>query len=85
VVSLSTSAPGGKLTREMVKESLLSEKARRKEKGESSSEVLVSEKQEGRGRSKVCILRVTVKRIHLGKNLETGKMSNVITVTRWVI
>lgn len=51
VVSLSTSAPGGKLTMEMVKESLMSEEARRKEKGETSSGVLVSEKPEGRGRS----------------------------------
>ena len=50
VVSLSTSAPGG--TMEMVKESLLSKEARRKEKDESSSEVLVSEKQERCGRSK---------------------------------
>ena len=52
VVSLSTSAPEGKLTMEMVKDSLLNEEARRKEKGESSSEVLVSEKHERRGRSK---------------------------------
>ena len=52
VVSLSTLALRGKLTMEMVKKSLLSEEARRKEKGESSSEVLVSEKHERRGRSK---------------------------------
>jgi len=36
----------------MVKESVLSEEAKRKENGESSSEVLVSEKQEMHGRSK---------------------------------
>ena len=51
VVSFSTSAPGGKLTMEMVKESLLNEEARKK-KGESSFGVLVSEKPEGCGRSK---------------------------------
>ena len=52
VISLSNSVP--KLTMDIVKDSLLNEEARRKEKGESSSssEAYVSEKQEARGRSK---------------------------------
>lgn len=41
VVSLSTSAPGGTLAMEMVQERLLSEDARRKEKGETFSKVLI--------------------------------------------
>ena len=46
VVSLSTSAPRGKLTMEMVKESFLIKEARRKEKGEYSFIVLISKKHE---------------------------------------
>ena len=46
VVIVSNSTPNGILTMESVKDSLLNEEARRKEKGESSSRVLVHEKQE---------------------------------------
>lgn len=46
VVSLSTLAPRGKLAMEIVKESLLSEEARRKEKGESFFEIPFSRKYE---------------------------------------
>ena len=46
VVSVSNSTPNGILTMKSVKDSLLNEEARRKEKGESYSEVLVHEKQE---------------------------------------
>ena len=46
VVTISNSTPNGILTMESVKDSLLNEEARRKEKGESSSRVLVHEKQE---------------------------------------
>ena len=46
VVTVSNSTPNGILTMKSVKDSLLNEKARRKEKGESSSSVLVHEKQE---------------------------------------
>ena len=46
VVTVSNSTPNGILTMESVKDSLLNEEARRKEKGESSSRVLVREKQE---------------------------------------
>jgi hypothetical protein len=59
VVSLSNSAPDGKLTLEMVKNSLLNEEARRKERGNSlssSSDAYVAEnKDESRGRSQVKI------------------------------
>lgn len=41
LVSLSTSGPSGQLTMEMVKESLLSEEARKKVNGETSFGVLV--------------------------------------------
>jgi hypothetical protein len=58
-VSLSNSAPDGKLTLEMVKNSLLNEEARRKERGNSlssSSDAYVAEnKDESRGRSQVKI------------------------------
>ena len=57
VVSLSNSAPDGKLTPDMVKNSLLNEEARRKEKGShqsSSSDAYVAEKkEENRGRNHV--------------------------------
>ena len=49
VVSLSNSAPDGKLTPDMVKNSLLNEEARRKEKGShqaSSSDAYVAEKKD---------------------------------------
>ena len=46
VVTVSNSTPNGILTMEIVKDSLLNEEARRKEKGESSYGVLVHEKQE---------------------------------------
>ena len=46
VVTVSNSTPNGILTMESVKDSLLNEEARRKEKGESSSRELVLEKQE---------------------------------------
>ena len=46
VVIVSYSTPNGILTMESVKDSLLNEKARRKEKGESSFGVLVHERQE---------------------------------------
>ena len=46
VVTVSNSTPNGILTMEIVKDSLLNKEARRKEKGESSSRVLVIEKQE---------------------------------------
>ena len=46
VVTVSNSTPNGILTMECVKDTLLNEEARRKEKGESSFEVLVHEKQE---------------------------------------
>ena len=52
MISLSNSIH--KLTMQIVKDSLLNEEARRKEKGESSpSEAYVSQKPEGRGRSKI--------------------------------
>ena len=57
VVTVSNSAPNGILTMEIVRDSLLNEEARRKEKGESSFGELVTkkqgkwEKQERRGRS----------------------------------
>ena len=44
VVTVSNSTPNGILTMESVKDSLLNEEARRKEKGESSYGVLVHEK-----------------------------------------
>jgi len=57
VVSLSNSSPDGKLTLEMVKNNLLNEEARRKEKGNnlsSSFDAYVAEnKDESRGRSQV--------------------------------
>ena len=57
VVSLSNSAPDGKLTPDMVKNSMLNEEARRKEKGShqsSSSDAYVAEKkEENRGRNHV--------------------------------
>ena len=46
VVIVSNSTPNGILTMESVKDSLLNEQARRKERGESSSRVFVHEKQE---------------------------------------
>ena len=46
VVTVSNSTPNGILTMESVKDSLLNEDVRTKEKGESSSGVLVHEKQE---------------------------------------
>ena len=46
VVTVSNSTPNGILTMESVKDSLINEKARRKEKGESSPGVLIHEKQE---------------------------------------
>ena len=45
-VTVSNATPNGILTRESVKDCLLNEEARRKEKGESSSRVLVHEIQE---------------------------------------
>ena len=51
VVTVSNSAPDGKLTMDLVKDSLLNEDARRKEMGEFSSRVLMTEKEEKRGRS----------------------------------
>ena len=57
VVTVSNSTPNEILTMESVKDSLMNEETRRKEKGESSSRVLVHEKQkrqekpERRGRS----------------------------------
>ena len=50
-VSVTNSAPEGKVTLEMVKDRLFNEESRRKENGETF-EALVSEKQERRGRSK---------------------------------
>ena len=44
-VTVSNSTPNGILTMESVKDSLINEEARRKEKGESSSGVLIHEKQ----------------------------------------
>ncbi|CAN0846213.1 Retrovirus-related Pol polyprotein from transposon TNT 1-94 [Linum grandiflorum] len=53
VVSLSNSAPNGKLTMDIVKDSMLNEEARRKELGTSSdSHALVADKSENRGRGK---------------------------------
>ena len=53
VVSVSNSAPEGKLTIAMVKDSLMNEEARRKELGTSSEiRALVTDKQERRGRSR---------------------------------
>ena len=46
VVIVSNSTPNGILTMESVKDSLLNEQARWKERGESSSRVFVHEKQE---------------------------------------
>ena len=46
VLTVSNSTPNGILTMESVKDSLLNEEASRKEKGESSSKVLVHEKHE---------------------------------------
>ena len=46
VITVSNSTPNGILTMASVNDSLLNEEARRKEKGESSSRVLVCEKQE---------------------------------------
>ena len=46
VVTVSNSTPNGILTMESVKDSLLNEDARRKEKGESSSRELFHEKPE---------------------------------------
>ena len=62
VVTVSNSTPNGILTMESVKDSLLNEEVRTKEKGESSSGVLVHEKQErqekperlGRSQSRNC-------------------------------
>lgn len=51
VISLSTSKLGGMLVMEMVKESLLSEEAKQKQKVESSSEALISEIHKQCGRS----------------------------------
>ena len=48
IVTVSNSTPNGILTIESVKDSLMNEEVRRKEKGESSSKVLVHEKQERR-------------------------------------
>jgi hypothetical protein len=57
VVSLSNSAPDGKLIPDMVKNNLLNKEARRKEKGShqpSSSDAYVTEKkEENQGRSHV--------------------------------
>ena len=55
VVTVSNPAPNEKLTIDLVKESLLNEDARRKEMGESSSRVLMTEKkrkEKGRSQSK---------------------------------
>ena len=49
VVSLSNSAPDGKVTLDMVRSSLFKEEVHRKDAGESSSQALVTE---NRGRSK---------------------------------
>lgn len=69
VVTLSNSAPGGKVTMEMVTDALLNEEARRKEAGTDQSYALVTEKRgkyegrtRGRGRSK-----------NRGRSLERGK------------
>ena len=52
VISLSNSAPNGKLTMDMVKDSLFNEEARRKEQGISSeTEALVTENR-GRGKNR---------------------------------
>lgn len=51
VVTISNSAPDGKLTMDLVKDSLLNEEARRKEVGESSSGALLMQKDERQGRS----------------------------------
>ena len=52
VISLSNSAPNGKLTMDMVKDSLFNEEARRKEQGISSeTEALVTENM-GRGKNR---------------------------------
>ena len=54
VVSISNSAPDGKLTCEMVKNSMLNEESRKREKGEaSSSDAYVAEShgKDNRGRS----------------------------------
>ena len=48
MVTVSNSTPNGILTMESIKDSLLNEDARRKEKGESSSRVLFHEKKNER-------------------------------------
>ena len=63
------------MTIEKVKESLLSKEARKKEKGESSFEVLVSEKHEGRGRSKSRFPQG-----HGNKDTSLQKCSHILTV-----
>ena len=55
VITLSNSAPGGKVTMEMVTDALINEEARRKEAGTDHSYALVSEnrsKYEGRTRAR---------------------------------
>ena len=54
MVTVSNSTPNGILTIEIVKDSLLNKEARRKEKGESSSRVLVTEKQEWHEKQERC-------------------------------
>ena len=54
VVTISNSTPNGILTMEIVKDSLLNEEARRKGKGESSSRVLVTEKQDRHEKQERC-------------------------------
>ena len=54
VVTVSNFTPNGILTMESVKDSLLNEKARKKEKCESSSRVLVHEKQERQEKPERC-------------------------------
>ena len=68
----------------MVKESLLSEKPGERKMVNLLLRYLFLKNKKGVEEVKVGILRVMVKRIHLGKNLETGKMSSVITATKWV-
>ena len=82
VVTVSNSTPNGILTIESVKDSLMNEEVRRKEKGESSSKVLVHEKQERREKPKGMGEVKTEILIILEEDPNPENISNVITTTR---
>ena len=83
MVTVSNFTPNRILTMESVKDNLLNEEARRKEKGESSSRVLVHEKQKRQEKPKRSEVKVEIPMV-LEEGPNPENILNVITTTRLV-